>query len=152
MLYFAYGSNMDWERITHPDRAPSAQFLLKAALPDYKLAFTRWSQKQQTGTADVVMCPGGIVWGVVFDIDPAEKPKLDAAEGVNFHAYRPEPFIVFAENDATRPLRVLTYVVCQKTEAHQAAAPWYLNHIVNGASRWKLPAEYRAEIQRIATF
>ena len=151
MLYFAYGSNMDWERITHRDRAPSAQFLLRATLPDYKLAFTRWSQKQQTGTADVVMCPGGIVWGVVFDIDPAEKPKLDAAEGVNSQAYRPEPVIVLAENDATRPLRVLTYVVCRKEAAHQPPASWYLDHIVKGAIRWELPVEYLAEIQRIAT-
>jgi len=152
MLYFAYGSNMDWERITHRDRAPSAQFLLRATLPDYKLAFTRWSQKQQTGTADVVIFPVGIVWGVVFDIDPAEKPKLDAAEGVNSGAYRPEPAIVLAENDVTRPLHVLTYVICQNAEAHQPPASWYLNHIVKGAIRWRLPAEYRAEIQRIETF
>jgi gamma-glutamylcyclotransferase len=151
MLYFAYGSNMDWERITDRDRAPSAQFLLKATLPGYKLAFTRCSEKQQTGTADVVLCSGGLVWGVVFEIDPGDSDKLDAAEGVNFRAYRPEPITVLAENDATRHLRVLTYVVCQKAATHQPPAPWYLNHIVNGAIRWDLPAEYRAEIQRIQT-
>jgi cation transport regulator ChaC len=151
MLYFAYGSNMDWERITQRDRTPSAQFLLRATLPGYRLAFTRRSVKQRTGTADVVLCSGGIVWGVVFDIDPADRTTLDAAEGVNSGAYRPEPLTVLAENDATRPLRVLTYVVCQKAATHQPPAAWYLNHILKGAIRWNLPAEYRAEIQRTQT-
>ena len=151
MLYFAYGSNMDWDRITHRDRAPSAQFLLRATLPDYKLAFTRWSKKQQTGTADVVLCPGKIVWGAVFEIDPTEQPKLDATEGVNFNAYRPETVTVLVENDSTRPLPVLTYVVCEKSTEYQPPASWYLDHIVKGAIRWELPGEYLAGIQRIAT-
>ena len=122
MIYFAYGSNLDGDRITLPDRAPSAKFLLRATLPGHQLAFTRWSKKQQTGTADVVLCPGKIVWGVVFEIDPAEKLKLDAAEGVNSGAYRPETVTVLAENDSTRPLPALTYVVCEKSPAHQPPA------------------------------
>lgn len=39
MLYFAYGSNMNWDRMK--DRCSSACFVGIATLEGYKLAFTR---------------------------------------------------------------------------------------------------------------
>lgn len=39
MLYFAYGSNMDFERMRQ--RSPNARFLFRAMLLGYELAFTR---------------------------------------------------------------------------------------------------------------
>ncbi len=151
MLYFAYGSNLDWERITQSDRAPSAQFLLRATLPNFTLAFTRWSKLKRTGTADVVPSLGSVVWGAVFHIDPSERHALDVAEGVNSGAYRPETVTVFAENDSRRPLLVLTYTVSVKSTTHQPPAPWYLKHITTGAERWELPSTYVEELRRIAT-
>jgi gamma-glutamylcyclotransferase (GGCT)/AIG2-like uncharacterized protein YtfP len=150
MLYFAYGSNMDWERITTPDRAPSAQFLLRATLPEHALKFTHWSEKQQTGTADVKFENGSLVWGVVFYIEDEDSGKLDSAEGVNSGAYRRESVTVFVEGDGSRPLlRVRTYTVCQKKSEHQPPARWYLDHILKGADYWHLPKEYIAELKQI---
>jgi gamma-glutamylcyclotransferase (GGCT)/AIG2-like uncharacterized protein YtfP len=152
MLYFAYGSNMDWERITAPDRAPSAQFLLRATLPEYALKFTRHSDKQNTGTADVVSQAGSLVWGAVFHIEDADSDKLDRAEGVSSGAYRREPVSVYVENDSSRLLlRVRTYVVCQKKPEHQPPARWYLVHILKGATHWNLPADYIKKLKRIKT-
>jgi len=150
MIYFAYGSNMDWERITAPDRAPSAQFLLRATLPEHELRFTRRSDKQRTGTADVVPQAGSLVWGAVFHVEDQDSDRLDSAEGVNSGAYRREHVTVFLENDRSRPLlRVRTYVVCQKKSEHQAPAQWYLDHILKGARRWGLPADYVARLETI---
>jgi gamma-glutamylcyclotransferase (GGCT)/AIG2-like uncharacterized protein YtfP len=150
MLYFAYGSNMDWERITMRDRAPSAQFLLRATLPKHRLQFTRHSQKQNTGTADIVSDSGSVVWGVIFHIDDGDSDTLDSAEGVNSGAYRREQVTVFAENDSSRSLvRVRTYVVCEKKSEHQPPARWYLDHILKGARQWGLPADYVACLETI---
>ena len=66
MLYFAYGSNMNWLQMQN--RCPSARFLYRAVLPDYKLAFTRKSVKRGCGVADVVPARGQNAWGVVYEI------------------------------------------------------------------------------------
>jgi hypothetical protein len=142
MLYFAYGSNMDWYRIIQNDRAPSAQFLLRATRPDHRLAFTRYSTKQKTGTADVLPAVGSLVWGALFDIDPADQGKLDAAEGVRNGAYRATMVSVLIDGDPNRAVRASTYVVSDKMTTHQPPASWYLNHIIRGAVRWDLPAAY----------
>ena len=39
MIYFAYGSNLDFVQMR--SRCPSAQFVAVAKLPDHQLAFTR---------------------------------------------------------------------------------------------------------------
>jgi hypothetical protein len=49
MLYFAYGSNMNWQQMQ--DRCPSARFFGVALLPDHKLAFTRESDLDCRGDA-----------------------------------------------------------------------------------------------------
>ena len=82
MLYFAYGSNMNWLQMQ--DRCPSARFLCRAVLPDYKLAFTRKSIKRGCGVADVVPAPGQTAWGVVYEISNLDVENLDRSEG-----YRP---------------------------------------------------------------
>src|ERR1700678_317514 len=114
MLYFSYGSNMDWDRITQNDRAQSAQYLLRAMLPDHRLAFTRYSNRQKTGTADVLPAVGSLVWGALFDIDPVDQGKLDTAEGVRSGAYRAMMVSVLGEGDPNRAIRALTYVVSDK--------------------------------------
>ena len=67
MLYFAYGSNMDWDQMR--TRCPSAAFVGIARLPDHRLAFTRFSKTRKCGVADVVPAKGQSVWGAVFSID-----------------------------------------------------------------------------------
>jgi len=52
MLYFAYGSNLDFAQMR--DRCPSALFVAIAKLPDHRLAFTRKSIKRACGVADAV--------------------------------------------------------------------------------------------------
>ena len=49
MLYFAYGSNMDWSRMSK--RCPSARFLFAAKATGFRLDFTRYSTNNHCGVA-----------------------------------------------------------------------------------------------------
>jgi cation transport regulator ChaC len=149
MLYFGYGSNMDWDRFA--SRCPSAQFLFKAALPDHQLAFTRLSRKNQCGTADILPLPGSVVWGVVYHMEAEDRPGLDRPEGVLIGAYRPENITVLAEGDASRPVRVFTYVVNQKQLPRPLPSRAYMDLLIQGAMRWRLPEAYLQQLRRVQT-
>jgi putative DNA methylase len=82
MLYFAYGSNMNWRQIM--ERCPPVRFVGIALLPDHKLAFTRKSTKRGCGVADAMPEHDQKMWGVVYEINDLDVGKLDASEG-----YRP---------------------------------------------------------------
>lgn len=82
MLYFAYGSNLDFAQMRQ--RCPSAKFVSIAKLPDHRLDFTRKSLTRGCGVADVVPELGRAVWGVVFAVEETDIGSLDASEG-----YRP---------------------------------------------------------------
>jgi hypothetical protein len=66
MLYFAYGSNMDWDEM-HAC-CPSARFSFTARLDGYKLAFTHRNERRKCAVADVLSGPGCCVWGIIYDI------------------------------------------------------------------------------------
>jgi len=140
MLYFAYGSNMDWSRMR--ECCPSAQFVLKAMLPEYELQFTRTSRKLHCGTADIVSAGGGIVWGVVYHLIEKDQQGLDEKEGVGIGAYRSENAAVNAEGDPARRLKVFTYVVCSKESPRPKPSRTYLQHLLDGAEKWQLPDAY----------
>src|SRR3990172_10463463 len=87
VLYFAYGSNLDLVRFRR--RCPGAVVIGRARLPDYQLAFTRYSRSERGGVADIVPQPGAVVWGALYEIDEACLGTLDEYEGAP-PAYRPE--------------------------------------------------------------
>lgn len=149
MLYFAYGSNMDWERFL--DRCPSSQFLFTASLPKHELAFTRFSRTNRCGTADILPSDTRTVWGVVYHIEAQDRPGLDKHEGVSVGAYRADDVTVLATGDAGRPLRAFTYTVCQKQSPRPKPSRSYLSLLLNGAIRWGLPEAYVEQLRQIET-
>ncbi len=80
MLYFAYGSNMDWAQMR--ERCPSARFVGVARLPDHRLAFTRESVHWGSGVADALRESGRKLWGVVYEITDSDVGRLDRSEGL----------------------------------------------------------------------
>lgn len=98
-LYFAYGSNLNKEQMSH--RCPKAEALGRYTLKDARLVFR--------GVADVIpeegaKCLGGL-WAITSECEAA----LDAYEGVRGGLYRKEYFPL------ARPIRgeshVLIYVM-----------------------------------------
>lgn len=144
MLYFAYGSNMDWEQMRA--RCPSARFAGIACLRNHKLAFTRRSRKRACGVADVIPADGGEVWGAVFEVEDRDVGALDLSEGfvpgrepdrncylrVERHVYPPE---------SAEPWAVWTYVANRQENPPPPSAD-YLNLIVRAAEHWHLPAAH----------
>ena len=152
MLYFAYGSNMDWEQMRQ--RCPSARFLHRATLPDRQIAFTRKSVGGGCGVGDVVRAPGQRVWGVVYDIVGADVGKLDKYEGFqpdrDRNAYWRRECTVFIDDDAQNPLTCSSYFATPQPEPPLPSRA-YVRQLIDGARHWGLPAEYIGQLEVIAT-
>ncbi len=150
MLYFAYGSNIDWQQMR--DRCPSARFVGVASLHDHRLAFTRRSVKRGCGVADVVPVEGQVVWGTVFEIDDHDIGQLDAAEGYSpgraKNSYRREERRVFLDGDDTRPSAAAVYFG-EPQEAPPLPNQDYKNLILSGGRRWGLPEVYIRQLEAI---
>jgi gamma-glutamylcyclotransferase len=138
ILYFAYGSNMLSRRLLAPDRAPSAIAVGTGFVAGRRLTFDKVST-DGSGKCDAerTSSPTDRVYGVLYEIDPVEKPSLDRAEGLGA-GYREEPVTVVAGSD-TRD--ATTYVAMAKEPA-LTPYHWYKALVVAGAVEHGLPAVY----------
>jgi len=145
VLIFAYGSNLCMGRLK--GRVPSARVVTVASLAGHALRFHKRSRLDGSGKADAYETGRATdeVWGVVYEIDPAEKPDLDKAEGLGA-GY--DEKTVTLESDDGREIVALAYVA---TDIDPDLVPygWYKAHVVRGARQHGLPEEYvrRIEVQ-----
>lgn len=133
-VYFAYGSNMLRQRMLA--RAPSARQVGLATLADHALRWHKVS-KDGSGKCDIVAQPGAVVHGVLYEIDAAEKPALDVAEGLNW-GYRE---VQLELQGQAGPVRALSY---QATNIDSFTKPysWYKTLVLAGAREQQLDAAY----------
>lgn len=148
MLYFAYGSNMDEQRVKAVNRCPNARFIFNASLPGYRLVFTRGGDAGCCA-ADAVSDPASSVWGVVYDITDSDRRQLDAQEAVAIRTYRPKEVLVHPHGDVEQRVMVLTYGASEPADQPQPPSREYLNCLLRGARHWGLPAQYIAQLERI---
>jgi gamma-glutamylcyclotransferase (GGCT)/AIG2-like uncharacterized protein YtfP len=143
MLYFAYGSNLDWTQMKQ--RCPSARFYSIAVLCGHRLAFTRYSTKRGCGVADAVPEKGSEVWGVVYEISEGDISSLDKSEdyrpGRAENAYVREEVRVLPDGLDDSPQLVAIYFVCKQPNLFLPGKE-YKDLILNGARHWKLPEKY----------
>jgi gamma-glutamylcyclotransferase (GGCT)/AIG2-like uncharacterized protein YtfP len=78
MKYFAYGMNTNLDEMAR--RCPGAVCLGAAWINDYEFVFRTH--------ADIAKSPGGICYGVLWDITPAHLKALDALEGYPYYYTR----------------------------------------------------------------
>ena len=153
MLYFAYGSNLDYPQMEN--RCPSAQFVGIALLKDYDFDFTRKSKNRGCGVMDIVKADGEQVWGVVYQIDELDIEKLDQSEGYApgraKNAYQRIECIVYEDGDMDRPITAMTYEVVAKAATTILRNQEYKALIVNGARYWRLPDDYINRLRLIET-
>jgi gamma-glutamylcyclotransferase (GGCT)/AIG2-like uncharacterized protein YtfP len=143
--YFAYGSNLHLKQFAR--RCPGATALGRARLPDYRLAFTRYSTGRKGGVADVVPEPGAEVWGALYEVNDGHLASLDEYEGVP-RSYRRDTVRVFDDEGIEREAWV--YFANQTGEF--APSRLYLGIIVQGARDHGLPEEYVASLERVRTY
>ena len=149
MLYFAYGSNMNWPQMK--TRCPSARFISVAKLANHRLAFTRKSNRRGCGSADAIPAQAHNVWGVVYEIWESEITTLDEAEdivpGRAQNGYTRQQTLVYTEGKEEPLLVSLYFAEKQKSPPLPSAA--YKQLIVEGARHWHLPQEYIEGLERI---
>jgi hypothetical protein len=160
MFYFAYGSNMQWSRIR--ERCPSAKFVCKALLADYRLTFSRrYSRNNRCWTASIEQAADQQVWGVVYEIDEHDIGSLNHAEGYNpdrpndENAHIPLRCDILDEGVKDKPLSVMTYIAnvegSPPPEHRDRRVPSkeYKGRLVEGAKHWRLPETYIQHLRAI---
>ena len=107
-LYFAYGSNMNPERIRY--RIPEARGLGRAVLKGYKLTERLY--------ADIDRARGGLVEGVLYCISETELRRLDFYEGYPKTYERKAVMVEAYLMGMDRPTRVpvITYEMTAETK------------------------------------
>lgn len=141
MYYFAYGSNMSTRRLQQ--RVPSACVVGPGTLSEHRLQFHKVGRDGSAKCDAARSRRGGeVLPGVIYRIDPAHKPRLDAAEGLG-HGYAQKQVQVRLP-DASE-ISAFTYYA---THIDPTLKPfdWYKEHVVRGAREHGLPALHIAAI------
>lgn len=147
MLIFAYGSNMNINRLTK--RVPSATKVSNAFLTGYKLVCNKVSKKDGSAKANIEKSDiaTDIVWGILFEIDSNEKPLLDIPEGLG-KGYNEDCLTFTDENNLKHIAQV--YIADSKSINNSLVAyNWYEEFIITGAILNQLPADYITQLQSI---
>lgn len=134
-LYFAYGSNLHEPRMRA--RVPSASTVAVTRLPGYRVAFRKRSVDGSM-KCDLEPAEEATAWGVVYRLDPAERPNLDAAEGPGYARVAE----TVTTSDGNTQLEVFTYRA--RADALGVGRPhdWYRDLVVVGARAHGLPAPW----------
>jgi len=141
VVYFAYGSNMSTARLRK--RMPSCKPLGIATLPGYALRFHKRSTDKSGKCNALASRNDNSVIGVLFSFDPAERAKLDEAEGVG-SGY--EHSMVTVINEKGRRRKVLTYLATPDyIDDSLKPYGWYKDLVLAGGREHGLPPEYMAE-------
>ena len=141
---------MHWPQMK--GRCPSARFVGVAKLPNHRLSFTRKSVKRGRGVADAVAERGRDVWGVLFEIDERDVGSLDESEGYRpgriENSYWRRECIVFVDGKNEQLIISQTYFA-QRQRNPPLPSQAYKDLILSGATHWRLPTEYLAQLNAI---
>lgn len=145
-LYFAYGSNMSFRRLTAPERAPSATKVAVGYVVGRRLVFHKLS-RDKSGKCDCEPTGDAAdrVYGVLYRVRSIERHALDVAEGMNY-GYRQDIVEVLTEQGT---YDVLTYVAMD-TRTGLPVYEWYRRHVLIGAVENGLPYDYIERIRQVA--
>jgi hypothetical protein len=88
-----------------------------------------------------------VVWGVIFEIDAAQKQRLDEAEGLG-RGYEEKSISL---KDCTEQAYESSMYFASSTykDANLRPYSWYLRFVVEGAKQHGLPPEYVVSLERV---
>ncbi len=147
MKIFAYGSNMSLNRLKA--RVSSAKKISNGYIEGYELKCIKISN-DGSGKATISKTNNNEnkVWGVVFEIDENEKPRLDRAEGLNY-GYNQSTIQV---KNGKEVWNAQIYIADKKAiNENIIAYNWYKAFIVNGAIENELTKDYTDELNKISS-
>ena len=146
MKYFAYGSNMDGDRL----RGRGVSFSRRewAVLEGYRLVFNKRSSRDpKEGFANIVKDEGGLVEGILYEIAEEDIEKLDKYEGYPQHYDRQRVKVKMQSGEA---VEAAVYIAKQEMTAEGLKpSRKYLNHLLKGCDL--LSKEYCEKLQSTPT-
>ena len=146
MKYFACGSNLCSRRLCQ--RTPSASIVTVARLDSHVLKFHKVGFRDRSGKCNAYATgqSSDTVWGAVFEIDPAEKARLDDAEGVGFGYMETK---VRVESTGGM-ISAFTYVaVADAIRPDLRPYLWYKALVLAGATEHALSPDYIEAIRAV---
>ena len=144
--YFAYGSNMLTARLR--ERVPSATAIGIGQLAGHALRWDKRSWGDGSGKCDAEATgrQDDVVWGVLFELDPDDKPALDKAEGLGA-GYMEKTVQILTD---AGPVTAVTYYATDK-DASLRPYHWYKGLVIAGAREHGLPPSYRSRLELVVT-
>jgi hypothetical protein len=141
--YFAFGANMDPERLREKDIYPRSSVV--AMLPDKQVGITSPCEFIGKGFASLENQHGASVYGVVHDVSWLEGLILDVLEWVPFRFHKRVRGLARTVDDE-REIEVFYYVACSpKTDLKTSLG--YRNMLVKAARKYEFPAHYIARLE-----
>jgi gamma-glutamylcyclotransferase (GGCT)/AIG2-like uncharacterized protein YtfP len=144
MYHFGYGSNLNQDFLHQ--YVPSAEFLMKAYLPNYEVQFRFWSRERQGGISSIIEKPGGLVYGVIYECDDDELVDLDILESVPQGLYKRETFKVLGEDRLWHDADLYRIA---KPQGPFTPSRGYVELMLSGAKAHALNPEYVKVIKSI---
>ena len=147
ILHFAYGSNMESNRLHK--RIGNVSSPQRAYLSGFRFEFNKLSYHLETVYGNIMADIDSTVWGVLMEITQSQLDQLDVNEGVENGHYRQEKVIVITDDGVE--YEAITYVAEDKwVKEGMNPNETYLDYVINGANEFQLPLEYVERIQNIA--
>ena len=130
------------------ERVPSATAIGIGQLEDHALHWDKRSWRDGSGKCDAEFTGqwSDVVWGVVFELDPEEKPALDKAEGLGA-GYMEKVVSILTQAGW---ITAVTYLATDK-DASLRPYHWYKALVIAGAREHGLPPSYRSHLELVVT-
>ena len=135
--YFAYGANMD--PIHMAERCPTARCQGVAVLPGHGFRIAA------TGYGNAITVPRESVYGVLWELEPADEAALDAFEGIADGLYRKAGAMVRTSDGSN--LQAMLYLPADPAPGRPV--PGYLERIIEVADTLNFPPAYLAELRAL---
>ena len=143
VTFFAYGSNMLTARMA--ERVASARVTGTALLERFAL---RWTKPSQDGSGKCSIEDTGrrddSVWGVLYELNAADKKKLDEFEGVG-RGYEERRVTVLSNGQSREVVAYYATTVDPNIRPYD----WYRELVIAGAREHKLPLEYIRDLEAV---
>jgi gamma-glutamylcyclotransferase (GGCT)/AIG2-like uncharacterized protein YtfP len=144
MKHFGYGSNLNQGFLR--DYCPSANFIMRAFLPNYQVQFRFWSKRRQGGISTIIEKPGELVHGVVYEISSSDLKKLDILESVPQGLYSRNEFLVLGEDRKWHTVDLYRVINPQGPFTPSRS---YVKLMLEGAREHNLDPDYIRKIENI---
>ncbi len=142
--YFAYGSNMDIDKMRSRTDNQSIKPISSAYINNYKLTFPR-------GVGNIEKSTGETLWGCLFLINQDDIYDLDVVEGYKEgrenNSYNREKITVTSPDKKTYE----AYVYIQAISGGETTSQSYKNTLIKGSIDCNLPISYTEKLKNIKT-